>query len=191
MRVIREQFRYLGVLVAASLFFGLLIATAGTAFYPPLFRIATPFLCSGEVELDSQTFSYKPGSRVITREVYCVSPDKSSREDVTLKAIFLGVFLYAAIVFPILAFVIVPLLPRRLRVSIDGSRFRDAAPPGPAGGLENIVYVVEQAAAAAKAGEKSRGDIAASLAELKKLHDAGLITDADYEAKKAEILSRL
>jgi hypothetical protein len=34
-------------------------------------------------------------------------------------------------------------------------------------------------------------DTARRLAELKRLHDSGLIAEDDYEAKKAEILSRL
>ena len=35
------------------------------------------------------------------------------------------------------------------------------------------------------------GDLESRLARLKALRDQGLITAADYEAKKAEILSRL
>ena len=35
------------------------------------------------------------------------------------------------------------------------------------------------------------GDAAERLVQLKQLRDQGLITAADYEAKKAEILSRL
>jgi hypothetical protein len=39
--------------------------------------------------------------------------------------------------------------------------------------------------------ETDGGDIAARLSQLKVLRDQGLITAADYEAKKAEILSGL
>jgi hypothetical protein len=44
-----------------------------------------------------------------------------------------------------------------------------------------------------RAGEAARGgdDLAERLARLNALRDQGLITAEDYEAKKAEILSRL
>ena len=35
--------------VPAGLFVGLMIATAGTAVWPPLSRIATPLICAGEI----------------------------------------------------------------------------------------------------------------------------------------------
>ena len=39
--------------------------------------------------------------------------------------------------------------------------------------------------------QEEGGDIAGRLARLKALHDRGLITARDYEAKKAEILAGL
>ena len=40
-------------------------------------------------------------------------------------------------------------------------------------------------------GSPPHGTVADRLAELQQLHESGLISDADLEAKKAEILSGL
>ena len=75
--------------------------------------------------------------------------------------------------------------------------------PAPPAGLGDLLARVQQAVQRGGANVRVRnvstglpteaggGDIAARLAQLKTLRDQGLITAADYEAKKAEILSGL
>ena len=61
----------LGVL-PVSLFVGLMFATAGVAVHPPLAFVATPFVCDGIAEVESQHYSYRPGQSGVTRTLWCV-----------------------------------------------------------------------------------------------------------------------
>ena len=76
------------IVLPVSLFIGLMIATAGTAIYPPITGLATPLICSGEVVHQSQRYSYQPGQQGITRTIYCrTGGAKDQGEDITMKAI--------------------------------------------------------------------------------------------------------
>jgi hypothetical protein len=51
-----------------SLFTGFMISTAGAAMYPPLNKIAAPFVCSaGQMQVDEQTYYPAPGETVTTQ----------------------------------------------------------------------------------------------------------------------------
>ena len=198
------------VVLPASLFLGLMIASAGTALYPPVTRIAAPLVCSGgTLHYKSHGASYRPGEYIVTRTIYCLSGpagSKGGREDVTLKAAGAALLIYSAIAFVLLRFLALPLLRRRFRSILE-------APPGfspPAADqgatafeVEEILERVRQAVERGGGSVVVRGgttdlsetaaggDPAARLARLKALRDQGLITADDYEAKKAQILSRL
>lgn len=198
------------VVLPASLFVGLMIASAGTAIYPPVTGLATPFICPGTVDIQSRGASYRPGEYTVTREIYCVEADGKTREEITLKAIFASFIVYSLIAFALLRFLALPLLRRRFRDTLEGLGRRGG--PGPATGapmdlheiLSRVSEAVEQGQAKVVARnmtidardefasvDDGPGDAASRLSRLKALHDQGLITAADYEAKKAEILSGL
>lgn len=64
-----------------------MIATAGGAVYPPVIQPGAAWVCrQGQVRVDSQGYSYKPGQQGILRTVVCKEPDGSER-DVTLPSI--------------------------------------------------------------------------------------------------------
>lgn len=187
----------------ASLFIGLMIASAGTALYPPVTRIAAPLVCpGGRLDYRSHGASYRPGEYIVTRTILCVSgtdgPKGAGRKDVTLKAAGAAFLIYSAIAFLLLRFLVLPPLRRRLRALLDASP--------PASGrfavgeiLERVREAVERGGGSMTTpsgttgppGTSAGGDPAERLARLKALRDQGLITASDYEAKKAEILSRL
>ena len=198
----------------ASLFVGLMIATAGVAVHPPIAFIATPLVCSGEVEVESQNYSYRPGQSGVTRTIWCLSGGqggKPAREDITFKAIGASFLIYSAI-----AFVLLQLLWWMLRPRLAGL-FRWKGPrAGPAAGLDlsgpaaglDLSSILSQVAEAVERGDAkvsvrsmtadlrdgdgpAGDDPADRLATLRQLRDQGLITAAEYEAKRAEILSRL
>lgn len=201
------------VVLPASLFVGLMIASAGTAIYPQLTGLATPFICPGTVDIRSRGASYRPGEYTVTREISCVAEDGKAREDITLKAVFASFVVYSLIAFVLLRVLVVPLLRRRFRDRLEGAglRFAPRSGPGPDPGapvdLDDILARVSDAVAQGRANVVVRnmrfgapgpdapgdapGDPAVRLAELKALRDQGLITAADYEAKKAEILAGL
>ncbi|HKR25765.1 MAG TPA: SHOCT domain-containing protein [Allosphingosinicella sp.] len=187
------------LVLPVSLFVGLMIASAGTALYPPVTRIAAPLVCSGgTLVYESHGASYRPGEHIVTRTIYCArggaGPKSGAREDVTLSAAGASFLIYSAIAFILLRFALVPLLRRRAHAALE-------AMPGlrsVAGGLasfgeifQRVEQEMERRDAFEPPDEEAGDDLAARLARLKALRDRGLITAADYEAKKAEILSRL
>ena len=197
------------VVLPVSLFIGLMLATAGVAVYPPIAFIASPLVCSGEVEVVSQNYSYRPGQSGVTRTFYCASGNvggKPVRDDITFKAIGASFLVYSAIAFVLLRLLLVPL---RRRVAAAARRIAAPSPtiagaaPGPRADLQSILSQVADAVKRGEARVRVHGadfgvppgtageDPAERLAQLKRLHDQDLITAADYEAKKAEILSGL
>lgn len=184
-----------------SLFTGLMIASAGTAIYPPVTALGTPFVCDGTVDIQSHGASYRPGEYTVTREIYCVGDDGKTREDITLKAVFASFVAYSAVAFLLLQFVAVPLLRRRFARALQPLRALSSTSTRAADvDLDEILSHVSDAMARGGAqvvvrnvtlGEPDATDPAARLAQLKRLRDEGLITADDYEAKKAEILSSL
>jgi hypothetical protein len=185
----------------ASLFVGLMIASAGTAIYPPVTALGTPFVCDGTVDIQSHGASYRPGEYTVTREIYCVGDDGKTREDITLKAMFASFLVYSALAFALLGLVVVPLLRRPFGRMLAPFRTQSSGPAhGAPGNLDDILAQVSDAMARGDArvvvrnmtfGQAGASDPAERLAQLKRLRDDGLITAADYEAKKAEILSGL
>jgi len=176
---------------------GLMIATAGFAVYPPVANIAAPFVCSGTLDHESHGATYRPGEYIVTRQIFCVAPDGKARAEVTFTAVAVSFVLYSAIATALLGLLLALRKRRRRHAGPD-------LPPGArTGGAAGIGAILARAHSAVERGEarvvvrdvsvggEGAGDIAARLAELKRLRDSGLITEADYEAKKAEILSGL
>lgn len=191
------------IALPVSLFTGLMIATAGIALYPPVAFIATPLICSGEVEIVSRGQSYRPGEYIVTRNIYCVSAaaeGKSAREDITLKAAGAAFLIYSAIAFVLLRFIAAPWLRRRFANVLGSARVPGPASPASPAAPSNVQTIFERFKEAVErrggsvVGRDRPGDdddLAGRLAQLGRLRDDGLITAQDYEAKKAEILSRL
>jgi Short C-terminal domain len=196
----------------ASLFVGLMFATAGVAVHPPLAFIATPLVCPGEVEVESRNYSYRPGQSGVTRNLYCLSATgggKPAREDITFAAIGASFLVYTLI-----AFVLLQLLAWFLRPRLSALFRRKRAQALERAGLSATETGVDlQAILAQVAGAVERGeakvtvrnmdfdmrdgdgpggdDPAERLERLKALYDQGLITAAEYQAKRAEIVSGL
>ena len=201
------------IILPASLFIALMIATAGFAIWPKLAAPGAAIVCGGgEVVYQSHGASYRPGEYTVTREVYCQSGSgkAAAREEITLSAMGVSFLIYAVICFLLLQFIVRPLLARRLRrkmeaLGLAGTTAQTAWPGTPAAGgdLRDIYARVQEAMERGDARVEVRnysvgagaapdgGDIAGRLAQLKALRDQGLITAEDYEAKKAEILSGL
>jgi len=68
------------VLLGIGMFLGLMIATAGGAIHPPLWKAGLPLACDGAADFTSQAYSYKPGQHGVARHVNCTHPDGSSEE---------------------------------------------------------------------------------------------------------------
>ncbi|MEA3014679.1 MAG: hypothetical protein QOD42_3224 [Sphingomonadales bacterium] len=183
------------IVLPVALFIALMLASAGVAIWPKMAAPGAAILCGGgEVIYESHGASYRPGEYTVTRTLYCRTGEgkQAQRDEITFQAAGISFLLYAVIAFLLLQFVVRPLLRRRV------SRALEAAPASAAelgGFLGRVARAVERGAAAraapaAPAGAEA-GDVAERLARLRALRDQGLITALDYDAKKAEILSRL
>jgi hypothetical protein len=194
-----------------SLFLGTMVATAGTAVWPPLTALATPLICPGEIAYESQSWSYRPGQQGISRSIYCV--EGGAREDITMSAIGVSFLVYSAIAFLVLGLLALAMRGRFRRAGEGPDLLRAFGINGPTHArapesrvdvgsiLAMVSEAVERGTARVVVRDVTVGDAAQvqpedtdpaeRLAQLKRLLDQGLISGEDYEAKKAEILSAL
>ncbi len=150
-------------LAGISLFVGfVIIAVAVGAVFPSMHKLTAPLICKGEVEVEVITYSYKPGQVGTDNHIYCI--DEEGQREITWSAIGLSGLFYSAIIF-------VPL-------AIWVSRME----PVPAN---------HGARATDLKKKKKGGSSMERLAELKKMRDADLISQAEYEKKKARIMDDL
>lgn len=189
------------LILPATLFIALMIAGPGTAIWPQVSAPGAAILCGGgEVVYESFGASYRPGEYTVTRQIYCQpgAGKAGSREEITFRAVAVSFLVYALVLFLLIRFVLWPLGLRRFRRKAGALGL--GTPMAPAG-FNDILAKVEEAAQRGAAGAEARdaaaapdaggGDVAARLTQLKALRDQGLITAADYETKKAEILAGL
>lgn len=230
-------------MLGISLFCGLMIATAGGAVYPPVIDPGAQWVCrQGQVRLDSQAYSYKPGQQGVSRRVVCEEPNGNER-DVTLPSIAAAFVMYSLIIFVLMA---LWQWLRGTRGEAPAQDFSqpDAVPflgalggaPNPPGGapkvhttvnvngqqidgLDALGDVVRQQLGAGMAGLVEQAlrdgrfstqtrktivvngqvidaadggsDPAERLRRLTALRDQGLITEAEYQAKRAQVLEDL
>lgn len=148
-----------------SLFGGLMIATAGGAVYPPVIKPGAEWLCrQGQVRVDSQGYSYKPGQQGVSRRVVCEEPGGNER-DITVASIAATFVMYSLALFVLMA---LWQLLRGARAQAPAQDFTQ--PPDAADG---------------------GGNPAERLRQLKALRDEGLIDEAAYAAKRGDILDEL
>jgi putative oligomerization/nucleic acid binding protein len=193
------------MLLPLSLAIGLFVAGIGTAMWPPVSAWAAPFACGGTIDVQSDHYSTPSGGSGVSRHIYCVSGagKDAARDEMTFAAIGIAGLVYAAMLFVILQFFVAPRMRRRPEPDMSVTDFGggvSARGVASAAEMQAILGRVSDALQRGEAGitvhnvtlgEAEEGDVAQRLAILKQLHDAGLVGDDDYEAKKAEILSRL
>ena len=195
--------------VPVSLFTGTMIASAGTAVWPPITALATPLICSGEIAYDSQYWSYRPGQQGVSRSIYCVEGD--ARTDITMSAIGVSFLVYSAIAFAVFGLLALAIRRRFGRAGEAPDLLRGVGVDGPAQGPASVTDIGSILAMVSEAVERGNarvvvrnmtvgdpgpaspddGDPVERLAQLKLLLDQGLISAEDYDTKKTEILSEI
>lgn len=159
------------ILFVISLFCGVIIVAIGLgAAFPVINRVATPLACNGQLQLSTDTYSYQPGEQTTTITWFCVDEKTGAKKDVSWKIILTAGLVYSLLIFA--AFTVRWLVVNRPGQSSAGSMSVSAPPAFPRSA--NIPD-----------GALKR------LTELKQMHDSNLITDQEYENKKAEILKEL
>ncbi len=186
----------IGVVLLASLFAGLMMATAGGAVYPPIVTVAGPFACKGEVETVSQRYSYKPGQQGISRQIFCRQTD-GERQEITFHIIGYAFLLYSGGFFVLGLLPTIPLLGwlnRRtagLEEKVGRSVAQWQAQATSQAGKPIIIDIRNGEPVVTAHDQKPDADIADRLRQLQQLLDQGLITQQDYDTKKTELLSQL
>jgi hypothetical protein len=193
------------LLLPLSLALGLFLSGIGTTMWPPVSAWAAPFACSGTVDVQSDHYTTPSGGSGVSRHILCVSGAGKDAvpDEITFTAIGIAGLLYVAVIFVLLMIFAAPRMRRRAEARMSATGFgggitaRGVASPAE---LQAILGQVSEALRHGQADINVRtitidgddgADPAARLAQLKQLHDSGLIGDSDYEAKKAEILSGL
>lgn len=195
----------LGLLLPLGLAIGFMLAGIGTAIWPPMSSWAGAIICSGTLDVQSDYYTTPSGGSGVNRHLLCRSGDGKDQQadEITFEAIGVAGLVYAAIVFVLLLVFAAPRMRRAAearQAKVDFGGGISARGVGSEAELQAILGQVSEALRHGEAdvtvrnvtvGGAEGGDTAGRLAVLKQLHEAGLIGDEDYEAKKAEILSRL
>ena len=199
------------VILPLSLAFAFMLAGIGTALWPPLTSWAAPLACAGEVEIRSDYYTTPSGGSGVQRHVACVSGAPGAgavREDITMMTIGIAFLAYAAIIFVLLQLFAAPRIRRRAEARGTWRSFGGGVRAQGVGSPAELEAILAQVAGALRSGEAEVNvrtivvdapggtgapgdDPAERLARLRQLHEAGLIGDAEFAAKKAEILAGL
>jgi hypothetical protein len=152
------------ILAGISLFLGfIIISVAVGAIFPSTHKLTAPLICKGEVEVEVITYSYKPGQIGTDNHIYCI--DEEGKREITWAAIGVSGLFYSAIIFAGL------LIWGRKAITLPAN-FGELAPKK-------------------SRGSKKEGSAMERLAELKRMRDADLISQAEFERKKAKIMDEL
>jgi len=168
--------RMIGVLIVwgICMFCGFVGISDGLAsIFPPLDQVAAPIICGNQsLIIDQHTSSYRPGETNFSITAHCFD----SKQDQTGP-----VQLVAGIIYSLVFLVIMIVL--NIRYSL--TKKHSAADAGQA------VPRPPRAKRTRPADANPPESIDEKLAKLKQLREANLITDEDFEKKKAEILQDL
>lgn len=159
-----------GMLAGVSLFLGFVVFAVGIgAIFPSMHKFSAPLICRGEVQVETTQYSYKPGQTGWEHHIYCNSD--GARKEITFPAIGMTGLIVSLAIFIIIAF--------RMRKSLTL--------PANFGKLATDLQRDRKAASSGKPA----GSALERLIQLKQMRDQNLITEAEYERKKAEIMKEL
>ena len=202
------------------IFMGVTVGSIGIgAVFPAANVITKPFVCAnGQFQLITQDYHPSPVETVTTLTWYCIDNTTGAREEISIyRMAFIAGPIYGLLLF----LVIYTWMVYRARSLPSGtepagltelmarqSQPQSSAAPGDMGGrdeeLDELLRMEKEQAGqlrerlqarrgtnAMSATQGGKGTADQRLAELKRLHDSGLITDQDYAQKKANILGDL
>ena len=171
------------------------------AIFPAMNLISKPFVCpSGKMETNSQYYQVSPVESVTTLTWYCVDSTTGDKTE-------LGLFpmsLYSGLIYGLLLFAVifVFLLYGANKTNSDSQKTGTTGRGDPE--LEQLNQFEKEAqqfrastagfrqpSAAAGSKPSASGSALAKMTELKQLLDSKMISKAEYEQKRAEILKDL
>ncbi|KXK15971.1 MAG: hypothetical protein UZ14_CFX002000144 [Chloroflexi bacterium OLB14] len=152
------------------------IAIGFGAVFPSMNRIAKPLVCPrGEMELETEVYTPSPVETVTTLTWYCVDTTTGEKTEIGL----FPMSLYTGTFYGFIFFAIVYVGIKKLTKPSDEA-------------IAEISSTHVNKPSSPKFGETSnKRDTLQRMKELEQLRDANLITETEYEQKRAEILKGL
>jgi hypothetical protein len=142
-----------------------------------MIRVGAPFVCADELALESREYTPEDGGVGIERIFYCQNAETGTREDITIKAIVASGLIYSAAIFSVL---LVLTIISRLRSAMQPASVATGVATAPAAMSPAPAPISQDSA-----------DTAARLRQLAELRASGVLTEQEYETKRAEILAKL
>jgi len=160
-------------MLGVSLFTGFIIISIGLgAAVPVINRVAAPFACShGKMQLETSTSSYTAGESSTSLNWLCVDDTTGAQEPINF-----NVILYAGLIYGLGLFVVL-----LLGSLVSGRR-------SGAGQTKPVVRRDQSNGLEFVARRPNAVSTQQKLRELKELRSQDLISEQEYEMKRAEIL---
>ncbi|HEX2697312.1 MAG TPA: SHOCT domain-containing protein [Anaerolineales bacterium] len=148
------------------------------ALFPSLNLISKPFVCpNGKMDVDQHVYNPYPGTTITTTTWYCTDSQTGEKRELStlpmslIAGVFYGVLLFVVVVIGMV------ILAKRGDNPVTG-RFKTREEEQ--GDFANLANKI-----------RASPDAMQRMAELKKLRTANLISEAEYESKRNEILKEL
>jgi hypothetical protein len=159
----------IAMLAGGSLFIGfVLISIAGGAIFPSIHKLTAPLICRESVEIETIQYSYKPGQMGWEHHIYCAN-ESGERKEITFPAIGVTGLIASAILF------VIALIWMRNGIRLP----------------ENFGSLATDLKKKKNSSGQHQGSALERMSELKKMYDQNLISQVEYERKKAEIMKEL
>ncbi len=159
----------IAMLAGGSLFIGfVLISVAGGAIFPSIHKLTAPLICRGDMQIETNQYSYKPGQVGWEHHIYCAS-ESGERKEITFPAIGVTGLVASAILF------VIALIWMRKGLTLPA----------------NFGVLAKDLSRKKNSSGKNDGSALDRLSELKKMYEKDLISKMEYEQKKAEIMKEL
>ena len=179
-----------------SIFMGVTAVAIGVgALYPPLNKIAAPFVCpNGQMDFGEFTSNPLPGTTYTQITWYCEDNQTGEKTELEIfpmtlySGAFYGLFIFGGVI-------IIWYFQNRRKFSfgrgVDTAPFEPEVQSRYEGLPPNDSAAIFEAAARNGARQKLAGDAVARMKELEELRAANMISESEYEQKRGEILAEL
>jgi hypothetical protein len=169
------------------------------AVFPSMNLIAKPFVCpNGKMDLQTQTYNPYPGNTITTLTWYCVDQKTGTSAE-------LGIFsmsLYAGLIYGFLLFVVIYIFMFiRARRSVSAADNPALSAPMINSTVERDMQFQERSGQFLNSASgfgtqtmhktQAATDALSRMKELKQLRADNLISEAEYQEKRSEILKTL
>ncbi len=186
-----------------SLFMGVTACSIGVgAAYPPLNYIAAPVVCpGGKMSVNSTVYNPYPGTTVTTEDWICTNTATGAQTPLSI----FKISLVAGVVYGLLLFLLIvvlyPVAARRFlyRGQTDQSYAAEASSANQQANErrardeedleQRVLGQIQQKERSG--GASGSGNSESRLRELERLRTSNLITQAEYDRKRAEILNSI